>query len=320
MKFYSLINPESNKSLPIIRVSPTVIGDPGDEYAERDTDVVYRVSDHFETDQPLLLNNKESAIHLLGDPCLEIEDSHYENPCFDEVEEWVEFLVPVEIEITDTPLNKESMEISLYEIDESHNLFSKQSPCHSYKKDGNKFIHSALKKGASYVVSSKKNKKFKTQIINVDSPFTLVNKFANLKRKYCNTKIVAITGSAGKTSLKDMLNVLLREFGKTYASSKSFNNHFGVPVSLSNLSVNDKYGIFEVGMSKAGEIDYLSKMIKPNLAVITNIAEAHIENFKNIKGIAKAKSEIIDNIQDNGTVILNRDDKFFKYLSKKAKL
>jgi len=188
------------------------------------------------------------------------------------------------------------------------------------KKDGNKFIHSALKKGASYVVSSKKNKKFKTQIINVDSPFTLMNKFANLKRKYCNTKIVAITGSAGKTSLKDMLNVLLREFGKTYASPKSFNNHFGVPVSLSNLSVNDKYGIFEVGMSKAGEIDYLSKMIKPNLAVITNIAEAHIENFKNIKGIAKAKSEIIDNIQDNGTVILNRDDKFFKYLSKKAKL
>ena len=188
------------------------------------------------------------------------------------------------------------------------------------KKDGNKFIHSALKKGASYVVSSKKNKKFKTQIINVDSPFTLMNKFANLKRKYCNTKIVAITGSAGKTSLKDMLNVLLKEFGKTYASPKSFNNHFGVPVSLSNLSVNDKYGIFEVGMSKAGEIDYLSKMIKPNLAVITNIAEAHIENFKNIKGIAKAKSEIIDNIQDNGTVILNRDDKFFKYLSKKAKL
>lgn len=140
MKFYSLINPKSNKLLPIIRVSATVIGDPGDEYAERDTAVVYRVSDLIGYNQPLLLKNKESAIHLLGDPCLEIEDSHYENPCFDEVEEWVEFLVPVEIEITDTPLNKDSVEISLYEIDESHNLFSKQSPCHSYKKDGNKFI------------------------------------------------------------------------------------------------------------------------------------------------------------------------------------
>ena len=116
------------------------MADPGDEYAERYTDVVYRVSDSIGYHQPLLLKNKESAIHLLGDPCLEIEDSYYENPCFDEVEEWVEFLVPVEIEITDTPLNKESVEISLYEIDESHNLFSKQSPCHSYKKDGNKFI------------------------------------------------------------------------------------------------------------------------------------------------------------------------------------
>ena len=73
-------------------------------------------------------------------------------------------------------------------------------------------------------------------------------------------------------------------------------------------------------MSKSGEINKLSKMIKPNLAIITNIAEAHIENFKNIKGIAKAKSEIINNIQNNGTIILNRDDKFFNYLNKKAKL
>ena len=102
--------------------------------------MVYRVSDGIVYDQPFLFNNKESAIHLLEYPCLEIEDSHYENPCFDEVEEWLDFLVPVEIEITDTPLSKESVGISLFEIDGSHNLFSKQSPCHSYKKGGNKFI------------------------------------------------------------------------------------------------------------------------------------------------------------------------------------
>ena len=91
-----------------------------------------------------------------------------------------------------------------------------------------------------------------------------------------------------------------------------FNNHFGVPVSLSNLNLNHQYGVFEVGMSKSGEINRLSKMIKPNIGLITNIGEAHIENFKNIKEIAKAKSEIIKNIAINGTIILNRDDKFFK--------
>jgi UDP-N-acetylmuramyl pentapeptide synthase len=81
-----------------------------------------------------------------------------------------------------------------------------------------------------------------------------------------------------------------------------------------------KYGIFEIGMSKKGEIDNLSKLIKPHIGIITNIGEAHIENFSNIHGIAKAKSEIINSIEKNGTIILNRDDKFFNFLRKKAKL
>ena len=147
-----------------------------------------------------------------------------------------------------------------------------------------------------------------------------MNQFAKLKRENCNAKILAITGSAGKTSLKNLLNILLQKHRSTYASVKSFNNHYGVPLSLSNLNLDHRFGVFEVGMSNAGEIDKLSKMINPHLAIITNIAEAHIENFKNIKGIAKAKSEIINNIRNNGTVILNRDDKFFSYLAKKAKL
>jgi len=186
--------------------------------------------------------------------------------------------------------------------------------------DGNKFISKVIKKGASYIVSSKNNKKNKKKIIKVDNSISFLNKFANIKREYCNARILAITGSAGKTSLKNMLNVLLQKFGDTYASPRSFNNHFGVPVSLSNLNVNHKFGVFEAGMSKAGEINVLSKMIKPNLAIITNVAEAHIENFKSTKGIAKAKGEIINNIQNNGTIILNRDDKFFNYFNKKAKL
>ena len=185
--------------------------------------------------------------------------------------------------------------------------------------DGNKFISKAIEKGAKYIISSKNTKKNKNRIIKVEDPINFLNKFAYLKRESCNASIIAITGSTGKTSLKNILKILFERFGNTYASPKSFNNHYGVPLSLANLNLNHKFGVFEVGMSKPGEINQLSKMIKPQLAIITNIAEAHIENFKNIKGIAKAKSEIINNIQTNGKVILNRDDKFFKYLNAKAK-
>ena len=187
------------------------------------------------------------------------------------------------------------------------------------KKDGNNFIDKAIKKGANHIISTKRNSKYQKKVTKVTSPINFLNSFAKTKRKYCKAKILAITGSVGKTSLKNMLQNLLQNYGKTFSSPLSYNNHFGVPVSLSNLSFEDKFGIFEAGMSKPGEINQLSKMIKPNLAIITNIAEAHIENFKNIKGIAKAKSEIINNIQINGTVILNRDDKFFSFISNKAK-
>ena len=111
----------------------------------------------------------------------------------------------------------------------------------------------------------------------------------------------------------------MENYGKTYSSPKSYNNHFGVPISLSNLSVDDKFGVFEVGMSKSGEIKNLTKLIKPHIGVITNIGEAHIENFKNLNGIAKAKSEIIENIEHGGTIILNRDDNYFEFFSKNCK-
>ena len=185
--------------------------------------------------------------------------------------------------------------------------------------DGNKFVSEAVKKGASYVLTSNKPKKYKNKIIRVSNPMDFLRQFAIQNRKSCNAKILAITGSTGKTSLKNILSLLLKEHYNTYSSLKSFNNHFGVPLSLSNISPDNQFGIFEVGMSKSGEINQLSKMIEPDLAIITNIAEAHIENFDNIKGIAEAKSEIINNIKKKGTLIINRDDKFFNYLAKKAK-
>ena len=157
-------------------------------------------------------------------------------------------------------------------------------------------------------------------LLSVKNEIPFLYEFARLKRENSLAKIIAITGSAGKTSLKNLIKQLLQNFANTYCSPRSFNNHIGVPISLSNLSANDKYGVFEVGMSKPGEIKNLSRLIQPHIGIITNIGEAHIENFQNIYGIAKAKGEIIDSIKEDGTIILNRDDKFFNYLQKKARL
>ncbi len=184
--------------------------------------------------------------------------------------------------------------------------------------DGINFIPMALKKGAEFIIATKNIKKYKNRIIKVESINKFLNRYAYLKREKTKAKIIAITGSAGKTSLKNLIKDLLQKFGDTLSSPKSYNNHYGVPVSLSYLNTNHKYGVFEVGMSKAGEIEKLSKLIKPDIGIITNIGEAHIENFKNLKGIAEAKGEIINNIKKNGTIILNRDSEFYNYFKKKA--
>ena len=142
--------------------------------------------------------------------------------------------------------------------------------------------------------------------------------FANVKRNLINAKIIAITGSSGKTTLKTLLSKVLKNYGDTYYSPKSYNNHYGVPLSLSNMKLSDEYCVFEIGMSKKGEINALAKMVKPDLGIITNIGEAHLENFKSIKGIAKAKSELINNISSGGYIVLNSDDKYYSFLKKIA--
>jgi len=185
--------------------------------------------------------------------------------------------------------------------------------------NGAKFVTKALKKGAKYIVSSQNIKKQKNKTIKVKNEIKFLNKYASKKREKIRAKIIAVTGSAGKTSLKNLIKDLLNNFGKTLSSPKSYNNRFGVPLSLSQLKIEHKFGVFEVGMSKKGEIDKLTKLIRPHFGIITNIGEAHIENFKNLRGIADAKGEIIQNIEKGGTIILNRDDEYFTNLEKKAK-
>ena len=181
-------------------------------------------------------------------------------------------------------------------------------------KDGNLFVNEAFAKGASLAIVNNQ-KKSKKKIV-VKNTLKFLTDASSILRENLSSKIISITGSSGKTSLKELIGRSLNKICQTTYSPKSFNNKFGVPLSLFNLKKNDAFGVFEIGMDKMGEIDYLSKIIKPDVGVITNISYAHIKNFKNINQIALAKSEIINNIKDDGYLILNKDDKFYNFHKK----
>ena len=180
--------------------------------------------------------------------------------------------------------------------------------------DGNLFVQEAFAKGASLAVVN--NQKTSNKKIVVKDTLKFLTEASSILRENLSSKIISITGSCGKTSLKELIGRSLNKISQTTYSPKSFNNKFGVPLSLFNLKKNDDFGIFEIGMNKKGEIDYLSKIIKPDVGVITNVSYAHIKNFKNINQIALAKSEIIKNIKENGYLILNKDDEFYAFHKK----
>ncbi len=187
------------------------------------------------------------------------------------------------------------------------------------RHNGNKFLNEAIKKKSSLVITNKINKKlpFNKQV-KVNDPLKFLTECAAFYRETLDTNIIGITGSCGKTTLKELLGNSLKKISKTYFSPKSYNNKYGVPLSLLNLRQDRKFGIFEVGMDKKGEINTLTKILRPNFGIITNISYAHSKNFKNIKGIAEAKSEIIENVKFGGGIVLNKDDQFFDFLQTKA--
>ena len=188
------------------------------------------------------------------------------------------------------------------------------------KIDGNNFVSEALKKKASLAIVNRLNKNLSiSKQIKVNNSLNFLTNCSKIFRNNLKTKIIAITGSCGKTTLKEMIGSTLKKVSKTSYSQKSFNNKYGVPLSLFNLKQNDDFGVLEVGMDKKGEIDFLTQIVNPDVGIITNISYAHSKNFKNIQGIASAKAEIIKNIRSNGTVILNGDDQFF-YFHKKIAL
>lgn len=186
------------------------------------------------------------------------------------------------------------------------------------KFDGHDFAQQAYNNGASLLVlqRNKANDLVKSNapILLVDDTMQALKQLAQAAHKRTKAKIIAITGSVGKTSLKELLYSVLKLYGKSHASYASYNNHWGVPLTLASMPRDTEYGIFELGMNHAGELLELGSMVLPYISIITAIAPAHIGNFANIKAIAAAKSEIYRNQQCNGLALINSDDEYSKFL------
>jgi len=185
--------------------------------------------------------------------------------------------------------------------------------------DGHRFIPTAMTRGASLVVAEHP----------VDVPHVLVeDSFAALQalgaaaraRVLPEARIIGVTGSVGKTSVKEAIYAALDRTsrGGAHRSVKSYNNHVGVPLSLSRMPARTLYGIFEMGMNHAGEISDLTAQVKPHVAVITNIAPAHIENLGSEEAIADAKAEIFEGLVEGGTAIIPADSPYFERLKAAA--
>ena len=138
-------------------------------------------------------------------------------------------------------------------------------------------------------------------------------------RERTAAKVIAITGSVGKTSTKEALREALSPSGSVHASASSFNNHWGVPLTLARMPAGSRYGVFEIGMNHSGEITPLTKMVRPHIAIVTTVAPVHLEHFSSVKAIAEAKAEIFAGLEPDGVAILNRDGEFALLLAERAR-
>ena len=173
-------------------------------------------------------------------------------------------------------------------------------------RDGHEFVGNAFSKGASFAVVSKEwgqtdtAARFHHKLIQVDDTFDALTLAASAWRQKLQIPIIAITGSNGKTSTKDILVHLLRSKYKTMGTSGNRNNELGLPLSLLSISRDDKIAVIEMGAAKQGDIAYLCKIAEPTHGLLTSISIAHLAGFKTIEGVAKTKGELYDYLSDNG--------------------
>jgi len=187
-------------------------------------------------------------------------------------------------------------------------------------RDGHEFVAAALDKGAAAAMVSRVPKDVARdgRLLVVGDTQVGLEALGRAARARTAAKIVAVTGSAGKTTTKEMLRLMLAGCGPVAASAASYNNHWGVPLSLARMARSAKFGVFEIGMNHAGEIRALVREVRPQVALITTIAPAHLEYFGSIKAIADAKAEIFEGIEPGGAAILPADNAQFGRLKSHA--
>jgi len=188
--------------------------------------------------------------------------------------------------------------------------------------DGHDFVQSALNNGAKLAIVSDVSKLAnlnKNQLIVVKNTIEALYLLAQYQRQKTKAKVIAITGSVGKTTTKEMLQLCLNNVGKTYFSKGNFNNHLGLPLSLANMPSDCSYAVFEMGMNHLNEIRPLSQLAKPDIAIITTIKPVHIQFFKDEQEIALAKSEIFAGLNaSSGKVLINKNNPHYQFLYQQA--
>lgn len=202
------------------------------------------------------------------------------------------------------------------------------------QRDGHEFVPNAFKAeaGAALVAQTYERQPGDGVLIRVPDVLEALEGIGRTARGRLNSeaRVIAVTGSAGKTSTKEMLRACLERAapGRVHASTKSFNNHWGVPLTLARMPRDTRYAVLEIGMNHAGEITPLSKMVRPHVAIITTVEAVHLEHFASVEEIADAKAEIFAGLEGqgegsvgtNGTAILNRDNPHFERLRAAAAL
>jgi UDP-N-acetylmuramoyl-tripeptide--D-alanyl-D-alanine ligase len=185
--------------------------------------------------------------------------------------------------------------------------------------DGADFIAGALEAGAVVALAERAPEEVDAaRVIVVEDAYKALEQLGSARRAQTKAKVIAVTGSVGKTSVKEALRQLLVKQGKVHATMGNLNNHIGLPLTLARMPIDADFAVLEMGMNHAGELSELTQLGKPDAAIVTNVEAVHLEFFDSVEAIAHAKAEIFEGVKEGGTVIINADNPHAPILKEKA--